>query len=432
MDFREKKLLFFDGSGLACNAVKRAQELGIWTIVANYYDTNISPAKAIADESWNVDFSDVDLMVDLIHKNHVNGIFVGWTDSHLQHYANICSKAGIPCCGTNEQFNILSNDKNLFKRECLKYGVPTMREYPLSIELKEEDLQRIQYPVMVKPADGSGSRGVKRCNSEEDLKEYYKTLYSISQNKDIVCEEYVDSDKEIYIHYIVKDGEPYLAAAFMKQKAIGEDKKASSAILHVFPSSYIDLFRKTAEPAALRMIKGLGIQYGPVMFQGFIKDGKFFFYESGLRMGGEQYYIFTREMYDISMLDFMIEFSITGKMDSANGHNIETYDFDKSCCNYYITLTSGKIKSIGGIEEVSQMPQVLQVATFHSVGDEIKETNSLDRVIYRLHVMDDTKEKLAKTLEIISNTLNIVSESGKEMQVERLTYSRAFEMISNS
>ena len=432
MDFAGKKLLFLDGSGLACNAVKRAQELGIWTIVANYYDEHVSPAKAIADESWNVDFSNIDLMVELIRKNHVDGIFVGWTDSHLQHYSNICSQARIPCCGTAEQFNILSNDKNQFKKKCLEYGIPTMHEYPLNIELRKEDLAGIKYPVMVKPADGSGSRGVRRCDSEEELTSYYKALYESSENKDIVCEEYVDSDKEIYIHYIVKDGEPYLAAAFMKQKAIGEDKKASSAILHVFPSSYIELYRKTAEAAAIKMIKGLGIQYGPVMFQGFIKNGEFFFYESGLRMGGEQYYIFTREMYGVSMLDLMIEFSITGRMESAKGINVETYAFDKSCCNYYITLTSGKIKSVDGIEEVSKMPQVLQVATFHSVGDEIKETNSLDRVIYRLHVMDDTKEKLAETLEKISNTLNIISESGKEMQVERLTYARALEMIVNS
>lgn len=432
MFFPNTKLLFLDGSGLACNAVKRAQDLGIWTIVANYYDSDVSPAKKIADERWDVNFSDTDLMVDLIQKNHVDGIFVGWTDSHLQHYAEICRRAGIPCCGTSEQFNILSNDKNLFKKKSLEYGVPTMHEYPLSIELKKEDLARIKYPVMVKPADGSGSRGVRRCDSEEELTSYYKALFDVSKNKDIVCEEYVDSDKEIYIHYIVKDGEPYLAAAFMKQKAIGEDEKASSAILHVFPSSYIDLYKRTAEQAAVRMIKGLGIQYGPVMFQGFIKNGRFYFYESGLRMGGEQYYIFTRDMYGISMLDLMIEFSITGKMDSAEGQNLATYAFDKSCCNYYITLAPGRIKSIEGIDEVAEMPQVLQIATFHAVGDEIKETNSLDRVIYRLHVMDDTKEKLAETLEIISNTLNILSETGKEMQVERLTYARAFEMISNS
>lgn len=432
MVFSGKKLLFLDGSGLACNAVKRAQELGIWTIVANYYDATVSPAKAIADESWNVNFSDTDLMVSLIKKHRVDGIFVGWTDSHLQHYAKICSRAGIPCCGTSEQFNILSNNKNLFKKKCLEYGLPTMYEYPLSIELRPEDLAEIEYPVMVKPADGSGSRGVRRCDSESELKAYYKALYETSDNKDIVCEEYIDSDKEIYIHYIVNDGEPYLAAAFMKQKALGENKKASSAILHVFPSSYIDLYKKTAESAAIKMIKGLGIKYGPVMFQGFINDGKFVFYESGLRMGGEQYYIFTKELYGVSTLDLMIEFSITGKMDSADGARLETYCFDKSCCNYYITLTPGRIAKIDGIEEVTKIPQVLQIATFHTVGDEIKETNSLDRVIYRLHVMDDTADALAKTLEKISNTLRILSEAGNEMQVERLTYSRALEMIMNS
>lgn len=432
MDFKGKKLLFLDGSGLACNAVLRAKELGIWTIVANYYDENLSPAKKVADESWNVNFSDIDKMVSLIKEHGVNGIFVGWTDSHLPHYAEICSRANIPCCGTPEQFNILSNDKNVFKKTCLKYGVPVMREYKLDISLKEEDLAEIKYPVMVKPADGSGSRGVKCCVDEEDLKSYYKVLYEQSSNKNLVCEEYLESDKEIFIHYIVKDGEPHLAAAFMKHKAIDENQKASSAILHVFPSSYIDLFKATSEPACIDMIKGLGVQYGPVMFQGFIKDGRFFFYESGLRMGGEQYYVFTRDMYDVSMLDMMIEFSITGRMDSADGKNIATHAFDKSCVNYYITLKSGKIASIEGLEQVAQMPQVLQIATFHKVGDEIKETQSLDRVIYRLHVMDDTPQMLAATLEKISSTLRVMSETGVEMQIEQLKYDRALDMLLKS
>ena len=432
MNFEGKKLLFLDGSGLACNAVIRAKELGIHTIVANFYEAERSPAKLVADEAWNVNFSDIDRMVELIRENGVSGIFVGWTDSHLQHYAEICRRAGLPCCGTAEQFNILSNDKNLFKHECLKYGVPVMREYPLDINLRREDLDRIQYPVMVKPADGSGSRGVKCCVDEADLTSYYKELYEQSESKNLVCEEYIESDQEVFIHYIVKDGQAHLAAAFMKHKAIDENQKASSAILHVFPSSCIKTFRETAEPSVLAMIKGLGIEYGPVMFQGFLKDGRFYFYESGLRMGGEQYYVFTREMFGVSMLDLMIEFSITGRMDSGNGKFLATEAFTKSCVNYYITLTSGRITAIEGLEEVEKMPQVLQIATFHKLGDEIKPTQSLDRVIYRLHVMDDTPEKLAATLEKISRTLRIYSETGKEMQVEQLKYDRALDMLLRS
>ena len=108
MDLRGKTLLFFDGSSLASCAVKRAKELGVKTIVANFYPAEKSPAKLIADEQWTVDFSDMDNMVKLIKENHIDGIFVGWTDSHLPYYTQICEKAGLPCCGTFEQFDILS------------------------------------------------------------------------------------------------------------------------------------------------------------------------------------------------------------------------------------------------------------------------------------------------------------------------------------
>ena len=71
MDLKGKKLLFLDGSGLAASAVKRAKELGVKTIVANYYPPEISPAKLVADEQWDVNFSDIDKMVGLIKENNI-------------------------------------------------------------------------------------------------------------------------------------------------------------------------------------------------------------------------------------------------------------------------------------------------------------------------------------------------------------------------
>ncbi len=432
MDIKGKKLIFLGGSGLDACAVKRAHELGLTTIVANKYDTDRSPAKKIADEAWQIDFSDTEKMVSLIKEKHVDGIFVGWTDSHLQHYVKICEKAGLPCCGTAEQFDILSNDKRRFKQACRTYGVPTPYEYHLTVECKREDLNQIRYPVLVKPADESGSRGIKRCDTEEELVSYYKELYKNSESKKIFVEQYIDSDKEIYIHYTVQNGYCSLSSTFMKQKPVHEGKVASSAILHVFPSSYIDLYRRTAEPAVIHMFNSLGLKNCIVMMQGFISNGQFYFYESGLRMGGEQFYVFADPLNGINALDMMIEFSVTGKMTCGNAKLQDNPKFSKSCCNYYITLNPGRISSISGIETVEKMPQLLQCATFKKIGDDISKTNSLDRVIYRLHVMDDTPNSLAKTLERISHTLRILDENGNEMQVEELTYDRALEMIRNS
>ena len=432
MNIKGKKLLFFDGSGLAASAVKRAKELGVWTIVANFYGPDKAPAKLIADECWDVDFSQVDNMVNLIKENSIDGIFVGWTDSHLPYYAEICEKAGLPCCGTVEQFDILSNDKRRFKQACREYGVPTIPEYKIDLNFSREDLDKFDYPVLVKPADESGSRGVRRCDNEEEFVSYYKELYASSKSKKILVEKYINSPKEIYLHYTMQDGYCSLSSTFMKQKARGEEKVASSAILHVFPSSYIDLYKKVAHDSVKNMFEGLGLKNGLVMMQGFIDGDQFYFYESGLRMGGEQFYVFASPINGINALDMMIEFSVTGKMTCGNAREQDNPYYTKTCCNYYITLKGGIISKIEGLEEVEKMPQVLQNATFKKIGDEISSATSLDRVIYRLHVMDDTPEALAKTLDKISHTLQIYDQDGNEMQVEQLTYDRALELIKNS
>ncbi len=432
MDLHGKKLLFLDGSSLAACAVLRAKEMGIKTIVANYYEPEKSPAKLVSDEQWKVDFSNVDEMVRLIRENNVDGIFVGWTDSHLPFYAEICEKAGLPCCGTIEQFDILSNDKRRFKELCIQYGVPTPDIYNVDINFSREDLDKIVYPVMVKPADGSGGRGIMKCNNEEELIRHYTELYESSPSKKIVCERYMQSENEIFIHYTVQNGYCSLSASFLKYKVDVEKSKAASCLFHMFSPKFLDEYKENTEPAVINLINALGIKYGNVMFQGFEENGKLYFHESGLRMGGEQFYVFAERLNGISSLELMIEFALTGKMTRYDAKSQDNYKFSKYCCNYYIPLKPGRISKIEGVEEINSMPQLLQNRQFKFVGDEISSTSSLDRVIFRLHVMDDTKEAFAKTLCKISNTVKVLDENGNDMQLQKLEYEAVMEMIEDA
>ena len=427
-----KTLLVMDRTALAACAVVRAKEMGIKTVVANFYKTEDSPSKQVADVAIDIDISDTDAMLELIKEHKIDGIFVGWTDSHLPFYADICEKAGLPCCGTKEQFDILSNDKNKFKRKCMEYGVPTPEIFDIDINFKREDLDKIIYPVMVKPADGSGGRGIMKCNNEEELISHYKHLYDSSDTKKIVCERYMDSENEIFIHYTIQDGYCSLSSSFLKYKVDAEKTKAASCLFHMFSPKFLDEYKRTVEPKVVDMIKGLGVKYGNLMFQGFEENGKLYFHESGLRLGGEQFYVFAEKLNGISSLELMIEFALTGKMTLYNAEKQDNYKFSKYCCNYYVPLKSGKISGIEGLEEVNSMPQVLQNKQFKFVGDEISSTSSLDRVIFRIHVMDDTKEAFASTLCKISDTLKILDEDGNEMQLQKLEYDVVMEMINDA
>lgn len=431
-DLKGKTLLVMDRTALAACAVKKAKEMGLKVIVANFYKFEDSPSKQVADIAIDVDISDIDAMLKIIKENNVDGIFVGWTDSHLPFYAEICKKSQLPCCGTIEQFDIFSNDKNKFKELCIKNGVLTPKKYKLDINFHRDDLDKIEYPVMVKPADGSGGRGILRCENEEQLIEHYKDLYDHSQSKNIVCESYMKSGNEIFIHYTVQDGYCSLSASFLKYKIKDEEGKAASCLFHFFSPKFIREYKETQEEKVIKMIQDSGIKYGNIMFQGFEEDGELYFHESGLRPGGEQFYVFSKELNGISSLELLIEFAVTGKMSLYDVKKFDNYNFSKYCCNYYIPLKPGKISRIEGLNEVNAMPQVLQNVQFKFINDVIPATSSLDRVIFRIHVMDETKEKFAETLCRISDTVKIFDENGNDMQLEKLVYDRTLEMIEDA
>ena len=424
-----KTLLVMDRTALAACAVLRAKELGIRTVVANFYKYEDSPSKQVADVSIDADISDIERMLQIVKDYDIDGIFVGWTDSHLPFYAQICEKAGLPCCGTLDQFDIMSNDKRRFKQACIDNGVPTTPSYKIDMNFSREDLDKIVYPVVIKPADGSGGRGVARCNNEEELISGYTALYESSRSKKLVCEKYIDSPLEIFLNYTIQDDYPSLSAAYIKHRTLKEIDSTASGLLHIYSPAFIDEYKKAVEPAVINMFRSLGLRNCALSFQGFLKDGEFYFHEAGLRMGGGQSYLFTQELNGISALDMVIEYALTGKMSSADVKTQDNSRFSKYCANYYVRLNSGTITSISGIEEVKNMPEVLQCLTFHEVGDVIASGTSVDRVIYRIHVMGDTAEDLANAMCRISDTLDIRSEKGEEMQMEHLDHDRLLALI---
>lgn len=431
-NLKGKTLLVMDRTALAACAVKKAKEMGLRVVVANFYKKEDSPSKQVADVAIDVDISNIDAMLKIIEDYNIDGIFVGWTDSHLPFYAEICKKANLPCCGTIEQFDVFSNDKNKFKELCLKNGVLTPNKYKIDINFNREDLDKIKYPVMVKPADGSGGRGILRCENESQLIEHYKALYKESKTKNIVCERYMKSENEIFIHYTVQDGFCSLSASFLKYKTKNEEGKAASCLFHFFSPKFIDEYRENQENQVIKMIQNSGVKYGNIMFQGFEDEGKLYFHESGLRPGGDQFYVFSKELNGISSLELLIEFAVTGKMSLYDVKKQDNNIFSKYCCNYYIPLKPGKISKIEGIDEINTMPQVLQNVQFKFIGDVIPATSSLDRVIFRIHVMDETKEKFAETLCKISDTVKVFDEDGNDMQLEKLEFDRTLEIIKDA
>ena len=149
-------------------------------------------------------------------------------------------------------------------------------------------------------------------------------------------------------------------------------------------------------------------------------------------MGGAQNYVLTEYQWGVNSLNAMINYALTGKMNDAPILTLDNPRFRHPCCNYYVGLKAGKIAQMLGVEEVKAMDGVLGVTVMCKEGAEIPDSNALERICLRIHVVGETADALAKTLVKISSTLRILSESGEEMQLEPLTYERCLDAIHST
>ena len=120
-EFEGKKLLILGGIRLACDIVKRAQNMGAYVVVADYLTD--SPAKLIADEAVLINALDVDAIVDYCRKANIDGVTTGFVDILLQPCYEVCQRLGLPFYLTPKMIEVSTN-KAAFKNACKQYGVP--------------------------------------------------------------------------------------------------------------------------------------------------------------------------------------------------------------------------------------------------------------------------------------------------------------------
>lgn len=427
MELKNKTLLLM-GGGAYVNGIKKYKDAKGFRLVALGRDAD-TPIAKISDAFYHIDTQDVDAVVEVVKKEKIDGIFVGSSEVNIDPAITVSERTGCHFYSNREQWDIIS-DKSEFKKLARKYGVPVPCDYHVTAEFLREDLDKIVYPVIVKPVDSSGARGMNVCYNEEELKKYYLEALEWSKSKKIVVEELVTGGKEVFFHYTIQDGEFSLSMGFTKFKVISKERDyVSLPIFHMYPSSHMDAYIEKVDEAAKRMFKSIGLKNGIIMLQGFDINGEFKFFESGFRMGGEQMYVFTDHQNNVNSLELMINYALTGKMADFKVSDRDNARFKWPCCNYYIPLKAGVITRVEGLEDVEKMENVLNVTKMFKIGDEIFDTNALERVCMRLHVYGKTAEELANALVNISATLRILDQNGNEMQIEHLEYDRCLAAI---
>lgn len=187
---KQKKLMLLGGLRYLLPVIKAAHEQGYYVITADYLPNNI--AHKYSDEYCNVSIIDKEAVLKEAQRLQIDGIMSFACDPGVIAASYVQNKMGLPSFGPFESVEILQN-KDKFRAFLAKNGfnVPQAKGFD-SVDAAMEEIYWYPWPVIVKPTDAAGSKGVTRVDKAEDLKLALEYAMEHSISGHIIVEEFID------------------------------------------------------------------------------------------------------------------------------------------------------------------------------------------------------------------------------------------------
>lgn len=183
-----KKVLMLGGSLYQVYAIKEAVRLGYHVITCDYLPSN--PGHKYAHEYYNVSTTDKTAVLELAERLQVDGIVAYASDPAAPTAAYVCEKLGLPT-SPYASVEILSK-KDLFRKYLREHGFNTPRAKGYTCyEDALADIDSFRLPVMVKPVDSSGSKGINKLTDKSQLKDFVEDALNYSRDKRFLIEEFI-------------------------------------------------------------------------------------------------------------------------------------------------------------------------------------------------------------------------------------------------
>ena len=391
-----KKILILGGKPIgSIELVEAAKERGCYVVVTDYLPRDQSPAKLIADESWNISTADVDQLEKMCYENQIDAVLTGVHEFNINRMIDLCERLRLPCYCKRSTW-LYCDNKNAFKSLCLQHNIPVAKKYELT-DFTQTSLQQIDYPVVIKPVDGSGSRGFSICHNEIDLRAGYQQAKKYSPTASVLIEDYIPYNAVI-IHYTMSNGQCFFSGISDKYSVKFPSTGASVMGLQLFPSRGLSIYLEKLDSKVRTMFEDAGFTDGPVWVEAFY-DGidHFVFNEMGYRFGGSLTYYPVHYFYQIDQIKQII--------DVALGLNFEinplSLSVEKKYCILPIHIHPGIIAQITGIDLIKSRED-----------DLIHEWGSAQQVFCYLHILYDNLPGLRDSIVQIMDQLRALDKNG--------------------
>ena len=389
--------------------IKKIKDRGYYTILVDFLEN--PAAKDVADLHLQESILDIDKVMEIAKEYNPKFIANLCVDRAMVPTAYVCEKLGIHNFVNYEQ-SINVTDKCKMKQMFNDNEIKTSSFYTVTRQT-DISLLNIHYPVVVKPADASGSIGVKKILTQEDLYEYLPKAFEISRSGGVVIEEFC-GDLEVSLDCFVQNNEIEILLVRQKMKKKSSDTLVyplGSIILNDYPCNSGENIKKMAR----KIVETFGLNNTPFFLQAFInKEGELSMIEFGVRIGGGMSYQIIKSSTGFDIMDAALD--CYEQKNTIISYHHPQYIYSTN----YIFTNPGIFSHIEGYEELLLDGTIDKFVTLASYGHQSDGiVTSRNKTGYFFIHAENIHSLFDKTRYIVSK-LEVKDKQGKAMMKKEL------------
>lgn len=399
-----KKLMILGGSRYVIPVIETAHKLGIYVITCDYLPDN--PAHKVSDEYVNVSVIDREATLAVARELKIDGIISFGCDPGVVTAAYVAEKMGLPFQGSCASVEILQ-DKGLFRQFLAENGfhTPFAKRYS-DANAPFADVDLFSWPVIVKPVDSAGSKGVTKVDTPEELGKAIEKAMQCSIGGAFIVEEFLTFEGYHSTADIFVVGKELGFLTYMDHLFDAAAENPFTPTFNILPSMMKPEHQEYLARETQRMITLLNLKTGIYNIETCVANGGIpYIMELSPRGGGGGLAVIQDLAYGTELIENEIR----------NAVNLPLKEIPKSVCDgvWCSMVIHGEEGRSGILKEIIIAPEIQEkYVRFSDIsakkGDMVKPFTGANMALGELYLRFDSRAELEEVVSRQAQWLQIV------------------------
>lgn len=357
-----------------------------------------------ADKFLKISTMDRAAVLAAAREEKIDYILTACGDQPLSTMTYVATEMGLPTYLSEQDVLDLTN-KRFMKDKMVKSGIPTAKHVYID---KNWDgvVPDFEYPLVVKPVDSNGSKGVKKVFTPADIEKALKEAFQYSLSGDVIIEEFKQGEELSVDVYV--EGTTAKLLSITASKKIQENKDSFTIIQSYYPAP-TDYKEERVLEICQKIADAWNLHDTPLLVQMIQKDDSYNVLEFSARMGGGSKYRLIQVLSGVNIMEVYVKMVMGDKPKVAPAKQYN------NAIMSYIYCYPGVYESVEGMDELKAKGVILDYFIYRGSNSVIEKSNtSSDRAAGFL-VVGASQDEVEKKLAEANVALRVLNNKGEDI-----------------